>query len=83
MNGPSRGEVRVAVVGRKDLYETGGQDADEVHKVGLVIVQLEGIGLAIGAPARGWRGELIAKVVKRMCENRNGRRMVSVICFRW
>jgi hypothetical protein len=53
MNGPSGGEVRVAVVGRKASYETGGQDADEVHKVGLVVVQLEGIGLAIGAPARG------------------------------
>lgn len=40
-------------MGRKGLYETGGQYAAEVHNVGLVMVQLEGIGFAIGAPARG------------------------------
>jgi hypothetical protein len=57
--------VRVAVVGRKALYEIGGQNAAEVHRVGLVTVQFEGIGLAIGPPARGWRGEAIEKVVKR------------------
>jgi hypothetical protein len=57
--------VRVAGAGRKGLYETGGQKAAEVQRVGLVIVQFEGIGLAIGPPARGWRGEAAAKVVKR------------------
>jgi len=57
--------VRVAEVGRKALYKTPGQDADEVHKMGLVIVQFEGMGLAIGPPARGCRGEAVAKVVKR------------------
>lgn len=57
--------MRAAAVGRKALYEIGGQNAAEVHRVGLVIVQFEGIGLAIGPPARGWRGEAIEKVVKR------------------
>jgi hypothetical protein len=43
----------VALVGRKGVYETGGQNAALVQSTGSEIVQLDGIGFAIGAPARG------------------------------